>query len=323
MFFNKLKIVILPIIFMLLSNQSIAECISVKKTQHDKVGELQNNGSCYKKEKWGEYIFNGESKGKLIQSFAFNKYEKQWIAAVSINRKPETIELWKFSNKPPFKVLSGPVTSQKFAHPQDISSSVSGQKIVYWLPNKEKNGIISFSLDVTNGFLEMTNQKEYIIFQEPVNELTATVSYDNINLVLLSKKERNSKLLITIFDLKKLTQTGEVANSLLYKWPINDEQQNKKQWRQGLAANDNRIFILSGNHSPKQSKLLYEYDNNGKILAKINISPDMNFNSKTFEPEGLEIVKRHNKLYLVYGIATGFKGNRVLHLNAIFLGENN
>jgi hypothetical protein len=269
-----------------------------------------------------------EGEGRVIQSIAFSPQHCALFATSSFGGKPETIGLWKFSNKE----NQGLITKKSiWGHSQDLSISVSGKDEYLWLPNNDGTGLINFQFNELAATSKVENVREHIVSQEPEVAHSVNVSRDGSYIVTASKKRKDklNPYKISIFQKnndifesdegKIFKKIGDKNFTLLKNFFVDSEQAEEKQHLQGLAIIGNTIFILTGNSNIKKDKLIYSYNFNGEILYKSKISTGIEYakndgKGKVYEPEGLDILYSESKIELLLGFASGSSDNKIYRL---------
>jgi hypothetical protein len=265
----------------------------------------------------GSFHIKGIYSGTLIQSVAFDENKCQWLAAVSIGRSPELVSVLTFPPAAPFLSFSSSKPSVEFSHPQDLAVSFQDEKTKMWLPDSVRKGVTQFELN-DNGDLKII--KNYKLFDLSVNGFFSSVSVDGEYIVTLGEAgdEGSKHQQANIYRLRDVTDSNGESDATvvpLYSWPLNDLQQDRKQWRQGLAVVGNTVFVLSGNAKPGQPKFIVSYKLEGGVIAVDELPSgrsDLLTSGRviTYEPEGLEVVRHKDSLALAFGLAGGKKGNR-------------
>ncbi|MCO7630557.1 hypothetical protein NJF54_01800 [Pseudomonas guariconensis] len=273
----------------------------------------------------GSFHIEGQYSGTLIQSIAFDKIRCKWVAAISTARKPELVAMMTFPAVAPYVSRNFSVPSSRFSHPQDLSFSISGNKSEFWLPDNKRKGVNRFELDEEGS---VVNLKNFSFSRRPINGLFTAVSADGKYIVVMGaegqKKKRQRVSVYKVRDLVRL-EAGELKP--MYSWLLDDIQQDRKQWRQGLAVIGSTVFVLSGSHSRSQDKLIVSYKLEGGTLA-INKLPDassgmlMKGKITTYEPEGLEAIRYDGRPALAFGMAGGTKGARSYDVWVLPLDKN-
>jgi len=263
----------------------------------------------------GEFKIDGAYSGALIQSMAFDSVSCKWLAAVSTGRKPELITILVFPPKAPYLSEQASRTSMNFSHPQDLSLSVKGGQAEIWLPDSKRKGVNRFEMDEDGSLVNIRN---YRLSKNPVKGYFSAVSVDGNYLVTMGAvgKGGSSRQEVNVYRVSDLADLPDHGGVLpIYSWPLNEIQQDKAQWRQGLAVIGSTVFVLSGNAKRDQPKFIVSYKLEGGAIA-VEELPGANSNQlmtgriRTYEPEGLEVIRHNGGLALALGMAGGTKGQR-------------
>ena len=267
----------------------------------------------------GEFKIDGAYSGSLIQSMAFDSVSCRWLAAVSAGRKPELVTILEFPSKPPYLSEQSSSPSMNFSHPQDLSLSVDGGQTQIWLPDNKRKGVNRFEIEEGGG---LVNVRNYRLSKNPVKGYFSAVSVDGHYLVTMGGVDQGegSRQEVNVYRVSDLVGLSDRETLLpVYSWPLNEIQQDKAQWRQGLAVVGNTVFVLSGNAKRDQPKFIVSYKLEGGTIA-VEELPGADSNQlmtgriRTYEPEGLEVIRHNGGLALALGMAGGTKGKRSFNL---------
>lgn len=268
-----------------------------------------------------EITFDGEMAGRLVQSIALDSRKCSWVAAVSLSKNPSSVLLAEFAYSQPGGSYKLYQSDTLFSHPQDISASLWGDKTLFWLPSQDGLGVTGFTLNDE----AIHEEFHFELFNRPVKGITTAVDGGGKYLAVQGgfAGGQGRRQMVRVYDLQQLMNRKETLSMKsvepVYEWPLDGAQQDKKQWRQGMAIYGDSLFILSGNAKPSQEKLLINYKLDGEVIS-IEFLPSnllLGFKmrrSKTFEPEGLEIMSYNGKVGLAMGLAGGTKSNRSYEL---------
>jgi hypothetical protein len=271
--------------------------------------------------KLGSVKLQGVAAGYLIQTFTFDQLHCKWVAAISQGKGRESIWLAEFPVKPPYENTKLYEVPTGFSHPQDLTMSTVKGRNIFWLPRQDRKGVVGFALD-SGGVEEVYNIG---LFSSPVKGLFSAVSEDGNHLVVqgVFKGGGTKRQMAKVYNLNRLLSEYGKSDFLMaepiYQWELDEAQQDQSQWRQGLAVVGNTVFVLSGNAKPSQKKLIGAYRLDGKVISidqlpQILVDGYKERRSKTFEPEGLEVVSFDGVLGLTFGLAGGVKSRRTFDL---------
>ena len=136
-----------------------------------------------------------------------------------------------------------------------------------------------------------------------------TIDNDNRTLLMRAVNKKTKEELIFVFSLDEVLKGGKKPK---LSFAIDSAQ--RIQSFQGLHVKDNVIYILTGDSSIYTPKLLYGYDQSGKVLFRKRVKAGSDFaadNGGYYEPEGLYIYKNpetgEKRVYV--GIVTGLPYN--------------
>jgi hypothetical protein len=272
----------------------------------------------------GQFTLDGRGTGLTIQSMALDPVSCHWLAAVHLKRSPDRIGLWEISDVPSDGSLRH-VTSQEFAHPQNLAVQISAHGVVwFWLPDEEGLGAKRFRLVEGLAGLKVVDVEHFALLETPLPSNTTAVSADGRNLLILDLMDLNGKEVEAVRIYRIDDIVGAPAADLidippLYVWPLAPVQQPKGQYRQGLAMIGGTVFVLSGPPKIGVAKWLLSYSIDGKLLASDPLDVGMrealsDGQSKSYEPEGLTIMRSKAGVALAIGIASGDIGNRHFRL---------
>ena len=264
----------------------------------------------------GSFNFNDQYAGALIQSFAFDEVKCKWLATASVGRKPETVIISEFPPVAPYLSERTSSPSQEFSHPQDLSLSIQEGRAELWLPDRARKGVVRFNMNEEG---QIEGVEDYRLSATPVRGYFSSVSVDGKYLVTMGTvgKGKDSLQQVNVYNRRDVVESGRESGAIkpIYTWMLDDAQQDHKQWRQGLAVVGNTVFVLSGNGRANQTKLLGSYRLEGGTIA-IDDLPSASSNQlmkgkpRTYEPEGLEVIRYNGELALTFGMAGGTKGSR-------------
>lgn len=274
-------------------------------------------------QRMNDFSLGGSVDGRLVQSIALDRVECNWVAAISLSKTPESVmlvEVPRLSSRRDYRVYQ---SDTLFSHPQDISASTWERGALFWLPSQNRKGVVAFTLGEGN----IKEEFAFDFFRTPIKGLSTAVDAKGENLVVQGYfrqgKSKERKQMVRVYALRDLLNGESALRSRdikpRYEWALDESQQDSRQWRQGMAIYGNSLFVLSGNAKPSQEKLLVSYELSGRVLS-VDILPDSMVGSfkarksKTFEPEGLEIVSYKGEVGVGVGLAGGTKSARSYEL---------
>ncbi|MCY1195047.1 hypothetical protein DBL03_01240 [Pseudomonas putida] len=298
-----------------------SDCGLIKSVNNTEMTNYSASLSSKSLQRINEVTFDGEMAGRLVQSIALDSRKCTWVAAVSLSKNPSSVLLGEFGYSQPEGRYKLYQSDTLFSHPQDISASLWGDKTLFWLPSQDGVGVTGFTLN--DGVIH--EEFHFELFKRPIKGITTAVDGSGRYLAVQGgfAGEKGRKQMVRVYDLQQLMSRKETLSMKsvepLYEWPLDDAQQDKKQWRQGMAIYGNNLFILSGNAKPSQKKLLINYRLDGEVISTEFLPENLLLGfkmqrSKTFEPEGLEVVSYNGNVGLAIGLAGGAKFKRSYEL---------
>ena len=289
-------------------------------------------------ELWSNYIFADielpdSAEGRVMQSMTIDPVSCKMYIAVSMQGTPEILGLWSFNSRANYSSFSE-VFTQLFGHGQDMSREVDGRGEAWiWLGDRHGNGAYRFRLQEKGEQLIIRQRQHVRLLAEntaPKSQLIS-VSADGryVASTARSKADNRQPVMVRVYEMTEIRRhlDRDTIAQPAFEWPLAEEQQKRKVPKQGMAILGNSVFILSGNNQPKTAKWIYTYNIQGVLLAKheIGLGYHASRNRDEFgiyEPEGLEIITRNGENYLIVGISTGIKHNRINRLYSLKLKSN-
>jgi hypothetical protein len=197
------------------------------------------------------------------------------------------------------KVLNYP------SHGQDLSIKYISKNSFYLLTSSKNNmGVSIFKVD--------TSKTQKISFYKDIKLSygfnTPAISKDSHYIVIKNYNQ------INIYLYKDLINNKDKRP--LYSFLLDEIQQNKNEWFQGIAMKDGYIYCLSGNNKLNSLKHLIIYDSYGSVTKNYILNTGKDYALKEgskWELEGLTIKK--NSLYTT--VMTGKNGKNIKRLYKI------
>lgn len=259
--------------------------------------------------------------GLLVQSIALDRAHCTWVAAVSLSKKTNSVILAEFPSGTSGRSYKLYQSETLFSHPQDISASAWGDKTLFWLPSQDRKGVVGFTLHDGSVHEEFN----FALFKTPIKGLSSAVDARGRYLAVQGyfRQGKDKQQMVRIYELRQLLDSDSALKfkdvKPIYEWPLDVSQQDSRQWRQGMAIYGSSLFVLSGNAKPSQEKFLVSYELNGRVIS-VGSLPNSAVGSfkarksKTFEPEGLEVVSYNGEVGIAIGLAGGAKPSRSYEL---------
>ena len=262
--------------------------------------------------------------GRVVQSVALMHKNCGFIGTSSFGGDPEETGIWYFSDEGQSQLIA---KTKLFGHGQDISSYLDNSGAEwFWLPAADGQRIARFQVNQKNAKWAVTNIEYFSVFDAPFSNLSMSISADSRHIITLGvpENEAEKQWIVSVFLLSDILNAPHANNAPkpISTFPLTDLQQQRDQWRQGLAMAGGTIFVLSGDGSADGEKNIIAYNLPGAVTAKYRVGQGLalalNDSAEPhYEPEGLEILSNGSAFQLIVGIASGERGNRIYRLWAI------